>query len=150
MCTPVNPVLLYKSGFQVGSKLYWYIFVMIGFFSSQGDVTLRQIIRSRQNIRSGHVSNSAETSSTSTLSARFRNIRSKLNLFDDGKVRDYFSSQGDVTLCSIIRTGQFSNWSEITCMPTLCANFRKIQSKLKELCWWQALSYHKPIGYFGC
>ena len=35
------------------------------------------------------------------------------------------------------RGGQISNSSEISTMSTVPANFRKIRTKLNELCWWQ-------------
>ena len=45
----------------------------------------------------------------------------------------FYSYQGDATLRLIIRSGQFSNLSQISLMSTLSPRFRNIWSKLKEL-----------------
>ena len=55
--------------------------------------------------------------------------------------RGFFSNQGDLILRLMIRSGQIFNSSELSSMSMLSASFRKIQSKLKELWWWQAFSH---------
>ena len=49
--------------------------------------------------------------------------------------KGFFNNQGNVSLSAIIRSGRVSNSSEIPSMPTYPANFRKIRSKLKDLCY---------------
>ena len=64
--------------------------------------------------------------------------------------RSFFSNQGDVILRLMIRSGQFSNFAEISSMSTLSASFRNVWSKLKELWWWQTFSHHKSMEPCGC
>ena len=64
--------------------------------------------------------------------------------------RSFFSNQDDVTLWLMIRSGQFSNLTELSSMSTLSASFRNIWSKLKELWWWQILSHCKSMEPCGC
>ena len=103
------------------------------FFSNQGDINVRLMIQS------GQVLNSSEISSVWTLSASFRKICQNWISNTDDKVKQrLFSNQGDVTLRLMIWPDQFSNSFEISSMSILSASFRHIQSKLKELWWWQA------------
>ena len=52
-------------------------------------------------------------------------------------IRGFCSNQGNVILKLMIHSGQSLNLSEISSMPTLSVSFRKIWSKLNELCWWK-------------
>ena len=76
-------------------------------------------------------------SSKSTLSASFRVIRSKLMLMIKPNI-GFFQQSRDETQRQIIQSDQVSNSSEISFMSTLSAIFRKIHSKLNEICWWQS------------
>ena len=50
----------------------------------------------------------------------------------------FFNNRGDISLRQIIPSGLVSNSPEIPSMSTLTATFRKIWSKLKQLCWQQS------------
>ena len=103
------------------------------YFSNQGDVTLKLMIRSRQFL------NSSMISSMSHLSASFSKIWSKLNKLCWWQSQtDYFSNQGDVTLKLMIWSRQFLNSSMISSISPLSASFSKVWSKLNKLCWWQS------------
>ena len=59
--------------------------------------------------------------------------------YANNKVKySFFNNQGDISIRQMIRFGQVSNSSKIPSLSILSANFRKIQSKLKELCWWES------------
>ena len=64
--------------------------------------------------------------------------------------RSFFSNQGDVTRRLMIWAGQFSNLSKIAAIFTLSTSFRNIQSKLKELWWWQTFSHCTSMEHCGC
>ena len=53
-------------------------------------------------------------------------------------IKGFCSNQGNVTIQLMIQFGQVLNLSKISSMPTLSASFRKIWSKLNELCWWRS------------
>ena len=86
----------------------------------QENVTLTLIIRS------GQYSNLSKISSMSTLSASFRNIWSKLNklCWWQSQTSFFFSSQGDVTLRLMIKSGQFLKLSKISSISILSAKFQ--------------------------
>ena len=69
--------------------------------------------------------------------ARIFSRRHKQTTFSDAGFLGILrvNNQGDIIM---IRPGQVSNSSEIQSMSISSANFRKIQSKLKELYWWQS------------
>ena len=90
-------------------------------------------------IRSGQFLNLLEISSMSTYLQASGTVEQNWRSNTDDKVNQrLFSNQGDVTLRLMIRSGQFSILSEISFMSTLSASFRKIWSKLNDLCWWQS------------
>ena len=61
----------------------------------------------------------------------------------------YFSdAQGQITLVSVVVSGQNMNSSKLLCMFSLPARMRLIKSKMKELECPQGFSHYKSMGIF--
>ena len=61
----------------------------------------------------------------------------------------YFSdAQGQITLESVVVSGRNLNSSKLSCMSSLPARMKMIQSKMKELEWSQHFSHYKSMGIF--
>ena len=88
-------------------------------------------------VRSGQMLKSSETLWLSLLSAKMKNIQSKMKALEcsqhyKSKVTD---AQGQITLESVLVSGQNLNASKFSCMSSLPARMKMIQSKMKELEW---------------
>ena len=114
-----------------------------GFFHSQREVTLM--------IKYGQFSNSFEILSI-YLICKFQEdpFKTEWVMLMTKSNRGFFSNQGDGILRLKILSGQFSNSTQNSSISTLSATFRKIQSKLNELMWWQTFSHCKSMGPCGC
>ena len=59
---------------------------------------------------------------------------------------NFSDAQGQITLVSV--SGQNLNSSKLSCMSSLPARMRMIDSKMKELEWSQDFSHYKSMGIF--
>ena len=57
-------------------------------------------------------------------------------------------AQGQITLESVVVSGQNLNSSKLSCMSSLPARMRMIESKMKELECSQDFSHYKSMGFF--
>ena len=61
---------------------------------------------------------------------------------------NFSDAQGQITLVLVSVSGQNLNSSKPSCMSSLPARMRMIESKMKELECSQDFSYYKSIGFF--
>ena len=61
---------------------------------------------------------------------------------------DISDAQGQITLVSAVVSGRNSNSSKLSCMSSLPARMRMIDSKMKELECSQDFSHYKSMGIF--
>ena len=61
---------------------------------------------------------------------------------------DFSGAQGQITLMSVVVSGQNLNSSKLSCMSLLPARMRMIKSKMKELECSQDFSHYKSMGIF--
>ena len=61
---------------------------------------------------------------------------------------NFSDTQGQVTLESVVVSGQNLNLSKLSCMSSLPARMRMIESKMKELECSQDFSHYKSMGIF--
>ena len=117
-----------KEAARVFTTLY------INFSDMQGQITLKLVVVSGQNL------NSSKLSCMSSLPARMRLIKSKMKElecsqdFSHYKYMGIFTDiQGQLTPQSLVRSGQISNSSEMLWMSSLPASMKKIRSQMKVL-----------------
>ena len=58
--------------------------------------------------------------------------------------------QGQITLVSVSVSGRNLNSSKLSCMSSLHARIRMIDSKMKELEWTQHFPHYNPMGAICC
>ena len=61
---------------------------------------------------------------------------------------NFSDAQGQITLESVVVSGQNLNSSKLSCMPSLPARMRMIESKMKELECSQNFFHYKSMGIF--
>ena len=61
---------------------------------------------------------------------------------------NFSDAQGQITLVLVSVSGRNLNSSKLSCMSSLPARMRKIDSKMKELEWSQDFSHYKSMGIF--
>ena len=61
---------------------------------------------------------------------------------------NFADAQGQITLVSVVVSGQNMNSSKLLCMSSLPARMRLIKSKMKELECSQDFSHYKSMGIF--
>ena len=61
---------------------------------------------------------------------------------------NFSDAQGQITLESVVVSGQNMNSSKLSCMSSLPARMRMIESKMKELECSQNYSHYKSMGIF--
>ena len=61
---------------------------------------------------------------------------------------NFSDAQGQITLESVVVSGRNLNSSKLSCMSSLPARMRIIESKMKELECSQNLSHYKSMGIF--
>ena len=61
---------------------------------------------------------------------------------------NYSDVQGQITLVLVSVSGRNLNSSKLSCMSSLPARMRMIDSKMKELEWSQDFSHYKSMGIF--
>ena len=62
----------------------------------------------------------------------------------------FSDAQGQLTPQSLVRSGLFSNSSEMLYMSSLSASMKEIQSKMKALECSQHFSHYNPVGAIRC
>ena len=101
-------------------------------------------------IGSSQISNSSKTLRLSLLSAKMKNIRSRMKALECSQhYKSIFSgAQGQITPKLVVVSGQNLNSSKISCIFLLPARKKMMQSKMKELEWSQHFSHYKSMGIF--
>ena len=61
---------------------------------------------------------------------------------------NFTDAQGQITLVLVSVSGRNLNSSNLSCMSSLPARMRMINSKMKELEWSQDFSHYKSMGIF--
>ena len=61
---------------------------------------------------------------------------------------NFSDAQGQITLELVVVTGRNLNSSKLSCMSSLPARMRMIDSKIKELECSQNVSHYKSMGFF--
>ena len=61
---------------------------------------------------------------------------------------NFSDAQGQITLVLVLVSGRNLNSSKLSCMSSLPARMRMIDSKMKELEWSQDFSHYKSMGIF--
>ena len=126
-----------NEGARVVTTLY------INFSDVQGQITLVLVVVSGRNLNSSKLS-------CISLPARMRLIKSIMK--DLGCSQDFShykslgifpDAQGQLTPQSLVRSGRNLNSSKLSCMPSLPARMRMIDSKMKELECSHDFSYYK-------
>ena len=62
---------------------------------------------------------------------------------------NFSDAQGQITLLLVSVSGRNLNSSKLSCMSSLPARMRMIDSKMKELEWSQDFSHYKSMGIFS-
>ena len=62
---------------------------------------------------------------------------------------NFSDAQRQITLESVVVSGQNSNTSKLSCMSSLSARITMIESKMKKLEWPQHFSHYKSMGNFS-
>ena len=112
------------------------------FPDAQGQLTPQSLVRS------GRISNSSKMLWMSSLPSRMKKIRSKKKALEWSQhyTAIFSEAQGQITLVSV--SGRNLDSSKLSCMSTLPARMRMIDSKMKELACSQDLSHYKSMGIF--
>ena len=107
-------------------------------------------------VGSSKISNSYKLSCMLSLPASMKRIRSRTaektwrHRFSHYKPMGIFPDvQGQLTLQSVVQSGQNSNLSELSYMPLLSASMGRNRSKTGKKKWRHHFSHHNPICYHG-
>ena len=114
------------------------------FPDAQGQLTPQSLVRS------GRISSSSEMLCMSSLPASMKKIRSKMKALEvvTTLYSNFSDAQGQITLVLVSVSGRNLNSSKLSCMSSLPARMRMIDSKLKELECSQDFSHYKSMGIF--
>ena len=117
---------------------------MGNFPDAQGQVTLQSIFGS------GQISNSSKTLWLSSLPAKMKKIRSKMKALECSQhYTEFFpDAQGQITLEMVVVPGRNLNSFKLSCMSSLPARMRMIETNMKELEYSQDFSHYKSMGIF--
>ena len=101
-------------------------------------------------VRSGQISNLVETLWLSSLAAKMKKIRSKIEALECSQhyTSIFSDAKGQITLESVAVSGWNLNSSKLSCMSSLPARMRMIEAKMKELECSQDFSHYKSMGIF--
>ena len=120
----------------------------IGIFpDAQGQLTLQSTVRS------GLILNSSKTLWLSSLPAKKKKIRSKIEALECSQYYKilyiiFLDVQGQITLVLVVVSGRNFKSSKLLCMSSLPARMGLIKLKMKELECSQVFSHYKPMGIF--
>ena len=114
------------------------------FPDAQGQLTPQSLVRS------GRISNSSEMLWMSSLPASMKKIRSKMKALQWSQhyTAIFSDAQGQITLVLVSVSGRNLNSSKLSCISSLPARMRMIDSKMKELECSQDFSHYKSMGIF--
>ena len=114
------------------------------FPDAQGQLTPQSLVRS------GRISNSSKMLWMSSLPASMKKIRLKIEALECSQhyTSIFSDAQGQITLESVVVSGRNLNSSKLSCMSSLHARMRMIESKMKELECSQDYSHYKSMGIF--
>ena len=111
------------------------------FTDAQGQLTPQSLVQS------GRISNSSEMLWMSLLPASMKKIRRRFKnegaRVDTTLYSTFSDAQGQITLVLVSVSGRNLNSSKLSCMSSLPARMRMIDSKMKELEWSQDFSHYK-------
>ena len=123
----------------------------IDFSDTQGQLTLKSVVESCQNL------NSSKLLRLVFLSARMKKIHPKIKALEWSQHFSHYKStrifpdaQGQLTHMSLVRSCGISNPSKILWLSLLPARIKKNQSKMKELEWSQGFPHYNPLGAICC
>ena len=117
----------------------------MGFFpDAQGQLTPQSFVRSNQ------ISNSVKTLWLSSLPAKTKKIRYKIEALECSQhyTSIFQTRKGQITLELVAVSGRNLNSFELSCMSSLPARMRMIDSKMKELECSQFFFHYKSMGIF--
>ena len=112
------------------------------FPDAQGQLTPQSLVRS------GRISNSSEMLWMSLLPASMKKIKNEGARVDTTLYSNFSDAQGQITQVLVSVSGRNLNSSKLSCMSSLPARMRMIDSKMKELEWSQDFSHYKSMGIF--
>ena len=100
--------------------------------------------------RSDRISNSSEMLWMSSLLVSMKKTRSKIEALEWSQYDTsiFQTRKGQITLKLVVVSGRNLNSSKLSCMSSLSARMRMIDSKMKELECLQDFSYNKSMGIF--
>ena len=101
-------------------------------------------------VRSGRISNWSEMLWMSSLPASMKKIRSKMKALEWSQhyTASFTDAQGQITLVLVSVSGRNLDSSKLSCISSLPARMRMIDSKMKELECSQDFSHFKSMGIF--
>ena len=96
-------------------------------------------------VGSGEISNTSKTLWLSSLPAKMKKIQSKMKALSRVFTLyiNFSDAQEQITLELVVVSGKNSNSSKLSCMSSLPARMKMIESKIKELEWSQHFSHYK-------
>ena len=114
------------------------------FTDAQGQLTPQSLVRS------GRISNSSEMLWMSLLPASMKKdpIKNEGARVDTTLYSNFSDAQGQITLVLVSVSGRNLNSSKLSCISSLPARMRMIDSKMKALEWSQDFSHYKSMGIF--
>ena len=117
---------------------------MVIFPDAEGQVTPQSMVRT------GRISNSSEMLCMSSFRDSMKEIRSKIEVLECSQhyTSIFLTRKDRITLELVVVSGRNSNPSKLSCMSSLPASMRMIDSKMKELERSQDFSHYKPMGIF--
>ena len=121
------------------------------FSDAQGHITLVLVSVSGRNL------NSSKLSCMSSLPAKMRMIKSKMQELECSQDFSHYKfigifpdAQGQLTPQSLVRSCRISNSSEMLWMFSLLASMKKIRLKMKAQEWTQHFPHYNPMGAIRC
>ena len=114
------------------------------FPDAQGQLTLQSMVRS------GQISNSSKTFWLSSFTSKNEEdpIKNRGARVFTTLYINFSDVQGQITLVLVVVSGRKLNSSKLSCMSSLPARMRMIDSKMKELECSQDFSHYKSMGIF--
>ena len=115
------------------------------FPAAQGQLTLKSMVGS------GRISNLSTTLLLSSLPAKMKKIRSKMKALEcsQNNTSHFSDAQGQITFELVVVSGRNLNSSKLSCMSSLPARMRMIESNMKELECSQDFSHYKYMEIFS-
>ena len=114
------------------------------FTDAQGQLTPQSLVRS------GRISNSSRDVMDVLVTCKYEKdpIKNEGARVDTTLYSNFSDAQGQITLVLVSVSGRNMNSSKLSCMSSLPARMRMIDSKMKELEWSQDFSHYKSMGIF--